>query len=908
MDGGSRAAARRSPGTERRSLTQCRRVSSSLHEGESAVEARAVRREVRPAARTGGMRERDDRDAVELVPLADALGQRRQAEERPEREAAGGHDQPRPEKLELPAVPERAQVALARRRGPVAAARRRAARDSSASPTRSRTSRRTRPRRARASGGASVRRGRATAAAPRLRRCRAPVRTGTHAGPRPARGRAATRAGSRPRRRRGSGRGRAGATRAIDTRICGGHMVCLLKLMRDLFSFPNPVNETSARLVAGAVAVLAVVAIAFQQGWILPMLAYGFVARALTGPKLSPLALVATRVVTPRLHGRTAIRPARRSASRRRSAPCSRVTATLLWYAAGQHTAALRSRRRDRGVRVARVRLRAVRRLQGVLPRDAARARPAAASARTARRRRAPVVSGRCCRSRASRTSRRAATAATIDAIGDGARRARARCSTSTRTPTTTARSSRSSATRRSSSTRCSPASRARASASTCARTKARIRASAPPTSSRSSPIRPEDMRARARGGALELARRIGEELGLPVFLYGELGAGRGPAFFRRGGPEELQRRIDDGELAPDFGPAQLHPSAGGVIVGARRPLIAFNVNLADADVDAARAIARVVRERDGGFPGVRALGLDLPQAGHAQVSMNVEDWEAAALHEIVAAIEREAAARGVEVAGAELVGLDACRSGGRGGGRDAADRRLRRLARSRAAAARVRPARRQRPRSGPRRARRGRRDRERLPRQALGPRSGGRRAPSTRGSGRLIVPSRSTAVQRRRATPAARQRSTASSTERPLPCSHPRMRTSPSRTSTATTSRSPSASTYASGPCSKAAVPTMTRAAPAPTSAKASVGRAHAAAELERDRGDRGREPAGELDRGAAVAGGVEHDHVEQGRAGRGKRRASSIGSPASRVTASKSPRSRRTARPSSTSTAGMT
>ena len=169
--------------------------------------------------------------------------------------------------------------------------------------------------------------------------------------------------------------------------------------------------------------------------------------------------------------------------------------------------------------------------------------------------------------------------------------------------------------------------------------------------------VRPEDAE-RARAAALEVARRVGEELGLPVFLYAELGDGHGPAFFRKGGPEALQRRIEEGELAPDFGPPTLHPAAGGVIVGARRPLIAFNVDLANADVDAARAIARVVRERDGGFPGVRALGLDLPQAGHAQISMNVEDWEAAALHDIVAAIEREAAARGVELAGAELVGL----------------------------------------------------------------------------------------------------------------------------------------------------------------------------------------------------------------------------------------------------------
>ncbi|HZT53671.1 MAG TPA: DUF4395 domain-containing protein [Gaiellaceae bacterium] len=71
--------------------------------------------------------------------------------------------------------------------------------------------------------------------------------------------------------------------------------------MRTLLSFPNPVDETAARVVAGGVAVLAVVTIAFQQGWLLPLLAYGFVARALTGPKLSPHALLATRVVTPRL-------------------------------------------------------------------------------------------------------------------------------------------------------------------------------------------------------------------------------------------------------------------------------------------------------------------------------------------------------------------------------------------------------------------------------------------------------------------------------------------------------------------------------------------------------------------------------------------------------------------------------
>ena len=168
-------------------------------------------------------------------------------------------------------------------------------------------------------------------------------------------------------------------------------------------------------------------------------------------------------------------------------------------------------------------------------------------------------------------------------------------------------------------------------------------------------PLRPTDME-RAKAAARELGGRLGE-LGLPVFLYGELAPGRGPAFFRRGGTEELAARLAEG-LTPDFGPSDLHPTAGGVIVGARRPLIAFNVDLRGATLDHARTIASAIRERDGGFPGVRALGLELPGSGRVQVSMNVEDWEAAALHEIVARIESEAVALGAELDRAELVGL----------------------------------------------------------------------------------------------------------------------------------------------------------------------------------------------------------------------------------------------------------
>jgi glutamate formiminotransferase len=169
-------------------------------------------------------------------------------------------------------------------------------------------------------------------------------------------------------------------------------------------------------------------------------------------------------------------------------------------------------------------------------------------------------------------------------------------------------------------------------------------------------PLVPEDMR-RARAAALGLAHRVGDELGLPVFLYGELAGVRGPAFFRAGGLEQLRRRLEEGELAPDFGAELLDQRVGAVLVGARGPLIAFNVNLR-GPLDVAKQIASVVRERDGGFPGVRALGLELSQAGLVQVSMNVEDFEAAALHEIVARVEREAAERGAEVVGSELVGL----------------------------------------------------------------------------------------------------------------------------------------------------------------------------------------------------------------------------------------------------------
>ncbi len=164
---------------------------------------------------------------------------------------------------------------------------------------------------------------------------------------------------------------------------------------------------------------------------------------------------------------------------------------------------------------------------------------------------------------------------------------------------------------------------------------------------------------AARRGAACAEALIAGEELGragLPVFLYGELADGRTRADLRRGGRMTLAQRVQDGELAPDFGPNRITARHGAVLVGARAPLVAFNVELAPpATVDDARRIAALIREGgEEGLPGIRALGLELTaRAGIAQVTTNVEDHLAVSLAQIVAAVGRHA-----KVAGCELVGL----------------------------------------------------------------------------------------------------------------------------------------------------------------------------------------------------------------------------------------------------------
>jgi glutamate formiminotransferase / 5-formyltetrahydrofolate cyclo-ligase len=162
-----------------------------------------------------------------------------------------------------------------------------------------------------------------------------------------------------------------------------------------------------------------------------------------------------------------------------------------------------------------------------------------------------------------------------------------------------------------------------------------------------------------------EHAQRLVDELadglaalGLPVFLYADSGGGRRPHEFRRGGLDSLAERMLSGVLLADAGPAAPHARGGAVMLGVRAPLLAFNVNLATDRVDIAMAIARAVRERDGGLTGVRALGLPLTSRGIVQISMNIERPDLTPIERVVAVIRQEAHTWGVALCGSELVGL----------------------------------------------------------------------------------------------------------------------------------------------------------------------------------------------------------------------------------------------------------
>lgn len=161
---------------------------------------------------------------------------------------------------------------------------------------------------------------------------------------------------------------------------------------------------------------------------------------------------------------------------------------------------------------------------------------------------------------------------------------------------------------------------------------------------------------------ARRLGKKVGEELKIPVYLY-EAAATRpnriNLADVRKGEYEGLKSEIQTNpERIPDFGPAKMHPTAGAMVVGARNFLIAFNVNLDTKDVQIAKDIAKQVREKDGGFPQVKALGFEIKDKGYVQVSMNLCDFEKTNMDVVFRKIKEEAEKRGVKVLNSEIYGM----------------------------------------------------------------------------------------------------------------------------------------------------------------------------------------------------------------------------------------------------------
>jgi glutamate formiminotransferase len=163
-------------------------------------------------------------------------------------------------------------------------------------------------------------------------------------------------------------------------------------------------------------------------------------------------------------------------------------------------------------------------------------------------------------------------------------------------------------------------------------------------------------------GLAYRLGERVGRELGIPVFFYEAAAldpSRRNLADVRKGQFEGLRERIGtDPSRVPDAGPNAIHPTAGATAIGARFFLIAFNVNLETKDVQVAKDIAKKVREKDGGLPGIKAMGFYLDDVELSQVSMNVCNFQATSLLRVYEEIEREARARGIAIRESELVGL----------------------------------------------------------------------------------------------------------------------------------------------------------------------------------------------------------------------------------------------------------
>lgn len=161
---------------------------------------------------------------------------------------------------------------------------------------------------------------------------------------------------------------------------------------------------------------------------------------------------------------------------------------------------------------------------------------------------------------------------------------------------------------------------------------------------------------------ANELGADIANKLGIPIYLYEHAAASskrRNLADVRRGQYEGLKESIQsDPERRPDFGPITLHPTAGATVVGARMPLVAYNINLATNDLDIAKSIAKAVRHSSGGLRFVKALGLEIAERGIVQVSMNLTDYEKTPVFRVFEMVKREADRYGVEILGSEIIGL----------------------------------------------------------------------------------------------------------------------------------------------------------------------------------------------------------------------------------------------------------
>lgn len=157
------------------------------------------------------------------------------------------------------------------------------------------------------------------------------------------------------------------------------------------------------------------------------------------------------------------------------------------------------------------------------------------------------------------------------------------------------------------------------------------------------------------------VGRRIAEEADLPVFLYemsAQKPARKNLATIRKGQFEGMSEKVKDPEWEPDFGGARIHPTGGVVAVGARPPLVAYNLNLNTSDVQIAKNIAKVIREKDGGLANVKAMGFMLEDRNIAQVSINMTDYRVTPLYRVTELVKAEAKRYGVKVIGSEVIGL----------------------------------------------------------------------------------------------------------------------------------------------------------------------------------------------------------------------------------------------------------